>query len=409
MATPNNNTQTNSETTQSLPIVVVGGGCVGLFLALLLTQSTIPNSIIVIEPNTPDTTDTRAMAHQPLIFPLFAKANLLPDLSAAGSFSSGLCFRKSVGKGSELIIGKQFKEGEKAQLLLPQWKFQEILMNKVKQSQKGEVKLGFSVQSFEQLEKSIKVTVTNKVSGKEERIEASYLIGADGAKSTTRNILGLSVAGETLNTQLVATDIKYDFKSHGFWDTNFIIDTQDYGLIGKINDHGLWRVSYGVDGDVTDEQIHAGLPQKLEKMLPGPRPLQYEVKRVAPYKAQQRCAETFWKGRVGLVGDAAHLTNPYAGLGLASGIADAASLAEALESVITRNAPSSVFDAWATARREKFLSVVDKPSRMAFKRVRDPDPDTLVDRDPLMKGIKAGMPVMPASLITEGKELDGFI
>ena len=37
----------------------------------------------------------------------------------------------------------------------------------------------------------------------------------------------------------------------------------------------------------------------------------YEVQKIAPYKAQQRAAETFWKdaengGRVGLVGDAAH-------------------------------------------------------------------------------------------------------
>lgn len=43
--------------------------------------------------------------------------------------------------------------------------------------------------------------------------------------------------------------------------------------------------------------------EEIERALPGPRPLRYRVQRTAPYK---RCAETFRKGRVLLVGDAAH-------------------------------------------------------------------------------------------------------
>jgi hypothetical protein len=47
MATTNGKARKNGPSPSVLPIVVAGGGCVGLFLALLLTQSSIPNRIIV--------------------------------------------------------------------------------------------------------------------------------------------------------------------------------------------------------------------------------------------------------------------------------------------------------------------------------------------------------------------------
>jgi 2-polyprenyl-6-methoxyphenol hydroxylase-like FAD-dependent oxidoreductase len=141
----------------------------------------------------------------------------------------------------------------------------------------------------------------------------------------------------------------------------------------------------------------------------------YEVVRVAPYKAQQLVATTLHENRVFLVGDAAHLTNPYAGLGLASGIADASSLAEVLAHVLTDKAKDAetLLAAWSAARRQKFFDVVDKPSRMAYKRVKsdvstDEKLEQLMSRDPMVGALKKGMPVMPPSLETKGEELDGW-
>jgi 2-polyprenyl-6-methoxyphenol hydroxylase-like FAD-dependent oxidoreductase len=299
-----NSTQPNGAS-KSLPIVIAGGGCVGLFLALLLAQSAIPNRIIIVEPLHPDPHSTRAMAHQPLIFPLFARAGLMPEFSGIGSFSSGLCFRTSAKNGSQLIAGKQFKEGEKAQLLLPQGQFQEVLMRRVEKDGKGEVRLGWQVVGFEDAERHVNVRLQDE-HGRKEMVKAEYLIGADGAHSTVRKMLGMPFGGETLPTQLVATDIIYDFHAHGFYDANFVVDPENYGLIGRINNEGLWRVSYGVPIDTSEENIRADVEDKIKKMLPDGGSSGFEIKRIAPYKAQQRCVDSFWKGRVGLCGDAAH-------------------------------------------------------------------------------------------------------
>jgi 2-polyprenyl-6-methoxyphenol hydroxylase-like FAD-dependent oxidoreductase len=256
----------------------------------------------------------------------------MPDLSRLGSFSSGLCFRTSVANGSKLIAGKVFKEGEKAQLLLPQYKFQELLISKVNATEKGSVMVGKKVVGFSESPNSISVKLakaeaedgedketyenldeSNENGVGNETIEAFYLIGADGAHSTIRRLLSLPFEGTTLPTQLVATDIKFDFHAHDFYDANFIIDPSEYGLIGRIDNDGLWRVSYGVPADTSDEEIKNGVNEKLQKLLPdqgrgeGGKKA-YEVKRIAPYRAQQRIVSSFWPkgGRVGVLGDAAH-------------------------------------------------------------------------------------------------------
>lgn len=382
----------------------------------------------------------------------------MPDLAKLGSFSSGLCFRTSVRNGSKVIAGKQFKEGEKAQLLLPQWKFQRLLLEKLgvdfegKELVKGtgeedgrgrkvSVRFGWSVAGFEEGKESVRVRIEN-ADGEQEEIEAVYLIGADGGKSNVRKLLGTELVGETLPAQLVATDIRFDFHAHGFYDANFIIDPADYGLIGRIDEEGLWRLSYGVDMDTSEEEVKDKVHEKLEKMLPGGGKNEsggrnYELVSVAPYKMQQRAAETFWRegGRVGLVGDAAHrefhefavvalkfladviptVTNAYAGLGLGAGIADTGALAKVLVRILSRDIsdPDRLLVSWGEARREKFLSVVDKPSRMAYARVKgrvdtEEELHTLVSQDNLISAMNRGVQIKPPSLITVVEDLDGW-
>ena len=301
---PSNGTHPNG-TYKPLPIVVAGAGCVGLFLAHLLARSPIPNRIIVVEPLQPDKTVTRAMAHQPLIFPLFTQAGLMDELSRIGSFGNGMCYRTSAKNGSKLIVGKKFKEGETGQLLLPQGKFQDALMRSIEKDGKSEIKLGWQVIGFQDEEKGVSVKIQHE-DGRKEVLEAEYLIGADGAKSRVRKLLNIPFDGVTLPAQLVATDIMYDFHAHGFYDSNHIVDAENWGHIGRINNEGMWRLSYGMPADTSDEAIYASVEEKIKKMLPDGGSSGFEIKHVAPYKPQQRCVDALWTGRVGLCGDAAH-------------------------------------------------------------------------------------------------------
>lgn len=109
------------------------------------------------------------------------------------------------------------------------------------------------------------------------------------------------------------------------------------------------------------------------------------------------------------------VTNPYAGLGLASGMADADSLSPVLAHILSGKAADAtqLLTSWSDARRKKFTDVVDKPSRIAYARVRSKvdtyeDIEALLARDPVVKGLKSGMPVVPPSIRTAGEELTGW-
>lgn len=280
------------------PIIIVGGGCVGLFLALRLAQASPPIPVTVFEALQDVGTESKAMAHQPSMFAEFKRAGIWDDLQAAGTMGEAICFRKT-------STGEELAKSAGGPLLLPQYRFQEILLQRLRDCDGVQVLMGHSVTRIEDDGREATVTV-QKPDGSTMTASSAHVIGTDGGKSVIRKALDIPFEGETLPAQLIATDLYYPFSKYGFEDANFMIDAEHYGLIGRITRKDLWRVSYGVPEGMSLDDIEKGMSAKFEAMFPGPRPLEYKVDRIAPYKAQQRCASTFRKGRVILAGDAAH-------------------------------------------------------------------------------------------------------
>jgi 3-(3-hydroxy-phenyl)propionate hydroxylase len=77
----------------------------------------------------------------------------------------------------------------------------------------------------------------------------------------------------------------------------------------------------------------------------------YEISHTTLYRVHQRVATTFRKGRVCLIGDAAHINNPLGGMGMNGGIHDAINLTERLAAVWHGTAPESELDRFDRQRR----------------------------------------------------------
>lgn len=95
-------------------------------------------------------------------------------------------------------------------------------------------------------------------------------------------------------------------------------------------------------------------------------------------------------------------------MGLNTGIFDGASLADALTSIIQRGASDSLLNNWAEARRNVFMKIVDPMSRAAYWAVQDPETDSLPDRHPMLKAMKAGANAKPPKLATDVTEFAEF-
>jgi 2-polyprenyl-6-methoxyphenol hydroxylase-like FAD-dependent oxidoreductase len=197
-------------------------------------------------------------------------------------------------------------------------------------------------------------------------LRARWVIGADGAASTVRRLLGLSFDGMTWAERFVATNVYYDFERHGYSRSTLVIDDRFGAVIAILNNDGLWRCTYMEDAALAEETFLERLPAAYESILPGQG--SYQLERASPYRMHQRSAQHYRIGRVVLAGDAAHVTNPTGGLGLTSGLFDCYALYPALAAVVLGGADDEVLDRYAAARRDTFINRVS-PQATANKQL----------------------------------------
>ena len=127
---------------------------------------------------------------------------------------------------------------------------------------------------------------------------------------------------------------------------------------------------------------------KYETMLPGhPKPGEYKLTNISPYKIHQRCASSFRQGRFLLVADAAHLCNPFGGLGLTGGIVDAGGLADCLIGLSEGIAEDSILDKYDEIRRAMWNNVINVVSTANLKRLNSQDPDKALENDAFLMSL----------------------
>jgi 2-polyprenyl-6-methoxyphenol hydroxylase-like FAD-dependent oxidoreductase len=217
------------------------------------------------------------------------------------------------------------------------------------------------------------VTATVETAEGEQQIRAHWLVGADGAHSGVRRALGLKLDGVTYPEWFVATNVRFDFRAHGYGQSNVVLDPAHWAIIPVIDRTGLWRCTYRDEGELTEAQVRALVPDRYALFAPGLSDTKPAA--VNPYRVHDRCTESFRVGRALLAGDAAHLVNPIGGLGLTGGLLDAFPLSEALIAVIEGRQPDSILDAWAAERRRVFLEVTAPTAKENRRRVSESDPD----------------------------------
>ena len=195
-------------------------------------------------------------------------------------------------------------------------------------------------------------------------LRARYLVGADGAGSPVRHALGMAFDGFTWPERFVATNLRHDFESGGYWQSTMVVDDEWGAVIVKITREGLWRCTYMEDAALPEDSYLERIPAAYEHLLPSEG--DYEMVQSSPYKMHQRCAERFRVGRVVLAGDATHVTNPTGGFGLTTGLFDAYALWPTLAAIVLDGADPALLDTWAGERRQVFLEKTS-PQACAYK------------------------------------------
>jgi len=359
------------------PVLIAGGGPVGVIAALALARQGIPVRVLEAEDRVND--DPRAATTHAATLEMLAELGLVEEVIRRGLIEPK--FRIWDRATRELIVEFDFN------VLAHDTRFPYVVQcEQHKLANMGIARLGgfahasiefcMRVTGVEQFDDCVEASVES--SGGSRAVRGRYLIGADGGRSTVRKALGIDFEGYTHPERFLILTTPFSFDAeHAQCSRNYFSDAQEWCALFKVtgdDGRGLWRLLFPIrlnesDQEARDEET---VQRRLQSFFP--KQGAYPVVHRNLYNVHQRVAASFRKGRVFLAGDAAHVNNPLGGLGLNFGIHDAVELAALLGRVLRGEAAASILDDYDRFRRPLNVEYVQQQTIANKKRLEEKDP-----------------------------------
>lgn len=381
-------------------VIVAGAGPVGLLTALKLARAGVRVTVVEALPHIGQW--PRALVYHPPTVEALDKLGLLDDMKAVGVTKKDYQWR-SVDGDILLRLDMSAIEGTTPyayNLHLGQHVLADIVMKHLLREPGVEIRWNAKVVEVAQTADRVQVTVETPEGA--QTLQASWLVGADGASSGVRKAIGQVFRGVTWPERFVVTNVFTDYEAYGYAKANFIVDPVHFAVLCQINNDGLWRVAFAEDSTLPEDTLTQRLPERLARLIPGP----YKLDEMSPFRVHQRVADNFRVGRVLLAGDAAHANSPIGGLGLTGGLLDAVALGDALASVIAGGVPDAVLDDYADERRAIFVDYTSPTTTENKRRLAEADPQRQAADRAQFKKVESD-PKLQAGLLLATNRLRG--
>ncbi|GAA1296793.1 bifunctional 3-(3-hydroxy-phenyl)propionate/3-hydroxycinnamic acid hydroxylase [Saccharothrix xinjiangensis] len=211
------------------------------------------------------------------------------------------------------------------------------------------LRTGVELVRLEQDGDGVALVLRDVGTGEESEVRARYVLGCDGARSTTRVAAGVGLTGTSYAEPWLA--VSGDVAPGGVRvpTTRFVCDWRRPAFVSP-GAFGTHRLEFMLrDGEDPEVMTRPGTIAEL--VSPYVDPERFAVARAVVYTFHHLVAERWRAGRVFLVGDAAHQMPPFLGQGLCSGLRDAANLTWKLALVLRGEADDALLDTYERERR----------------------------------------------------------
>jgi 2-polyprenyl-6-methoxyphenol hydroxylase-like FAD-dependent oxidoreductase len=352
-----------------VPVLIAGGGLVGLSAAMFLAQHGV--SSLAVERLRGGSQLPRAAFFHMRTIEMFRAAGIEDEVREQSA-------REFTPEGAivlmDTLAGKQLaafipslNEGVDAlspcrRLFITQPGLEPILRRRAEVAG-AKVLDGHEVVGLEQDADGVTVTARDAESGKETKLRGKYLIGADGAHSKVRELLGVEFDGRgvfsnsitiyfraDLAPQLLNKPVSVIYIGNPVLGGFFRMDKDCQSGFLCVNTVGDPKVdpvaASNAAADVSEQRLiefvraGAGIPD-----------LPVQIDGLARWRATSDVARRFKVGRTFLAGDAAHLMPPNGGFGGNTGIHDAHNLAWKLAMVLQGKAGPELLETYETERK----------------------------------------------------------
>ena len=358
------------------PVLIAGGGPVGVITALALARQGIAVQVFEAEPRVND--NPRAATTHAATLEILDRLGLVDEVIRRGLIEPKFRIWNRVPR--QLVVEFDFGvlKGDTRYpyvVQCEQHKLATMTIERLRQYPHASVVFNARVISFRQSADRVDVTV--ETASGPQTISASYLIGCDGGRSTVRKALDIAFEGYTHPERFLVLTTPFSFDTtYAECSRNYFSDANEWCALFKVTgdeSKGLWRVLFPTRLGETDAQAldEASVQQRLQNFFP--KSGDYPVFHRNIYNVHQRVAASFRKDRVFLAGDAAHVNNPLGGLGLNFGIHDAVELADLLGKVIRGEADESALEEYDRRRRPLNVEYVQQQTIANKKRLEEKD------------------------------------
>jgi 2-polyprenyl-6-methoxyphenol hydroxylase-like FAD-dependent oxidoreductase len=329
------------------PVLIAGGGPVGLVTALLLARWDVPAVVLEAGPGGQAVSGSRAICFQRDVLDIFERAGCARDMLAEGvTWTTGRTYYRE-----HEVLTVRFS----GQAALPPWinisqaSVEGYLRARAAAEPLIELRFGHQVTGLSGCEDGIRAEVTRDGTDLVS-LRGSHLVGADGARSAVRQLLGIDFPGRSFTDQFLICDIRADLpfpsERRFYFDPSWNPGRQ---VLVHQCPAGIWRIDWQVPAgfDLEADRASGALAARIRQITGD---LGYELVWATAYRFHERVAGAFAAGRAFLAGDAAHLYAPFGARGLNSGVQDAENLAWKLAFVRRGWAPPALLDSYHAER-----------------------------------------------------------
>jgi 2-polyprenyl-6-methoxyphenol hydroxylase-like FAD-dependent oxidoreductase len=342
-------------------VLIVGAGPVGLALALELGLRGI--EVTVVEQRSragaqprAKTTNVRTMTHMRrwgIAEALRDAAPLPRDYPTDVVFATAL-FGRQLALIPDALGGAKRRDPrfpEPAQWV-PQYIVEDVMRERIRALPTVRLLAATSFVDASQGQAGVRATLSELASGGTRVLHADYLVGADGARSRVREVIGAKMEGEhafahNFNVVLRIPELERrppEPRAIMYW----IVNSRSPGVLSPLDRDGLWAFGMMLPPGVREMQDEAILAHVAAATG---RPMEMEIVIRDVWAAHRLIATRYRNGQMFLAGDACHLHPPFGGYGMNLGIADGVDLGWKLAATIEGWGGKALLDSYETERR----------------------------------------------------------
>jgi 3-(3-hydroxy-phenyl)propionate hydroxylase len=350
-------------------VIVVGAGPVGCTAALLLAD--VGKPVTLLERHTRPHALPRAVHLDDEVARILYRIGVSDGFLSRSRSCSGL---RLLDAGHRVMA--EFRREHEVGIhgfpqanMFHQPDLEQLMLARVEQHPLIDFRRGADVCGLEDPPGAATVQVHARFPGDQtpQTLTGSFVLGCDGANSTIRELLGVPMEDLGFTERWLVVDIRADIALDTWDGVEQICDPARAATFMQVTgDRYRWEFQLRQGEDEADLIS----PQALGRLL---RPWTgrgdlagLEIIRSATYTFRARLAARFQAGRVFLLGDAAHLTPPFIGQGLAAGLRDADNLAWKIAYVAAGLGGEDLLASYDTERRPHARAMVKKAVRVGW-------------------------------------------